>query len=96
MLGDLLGDSASHLVLVDLTVSSDDLGLEKGTRLLAMEFRDWNMVPFEVPRIVVEWNQRKKAIWPVGFGLVVIDAVEVAVGGVRVFERPQACVDVRA
>ena len=32
------------------------------------------------------WPERK----PVGFGLVVIDAVEVAVGGVRVFERPQA------
>ena len=44
----------------------------------------------------VEWSKRKKAIVPVGFGLVVVDVVEVAAGGVRVFGRPQACVDVRA
>ena len=38
----------------------------------------------------VEWCKRKNVIVPVGFGLVVVvDVVEVAAGGVRVFGRPQ-------
>ena len=41
----------------------------------------------------VEWNDRKQIIMPIGFGLVVVDEVEVDAGGVCVFGRPQECVD---
>ena len=48
-----------------------------GKRLATLEFQ-------------VEWCKRKNVIVPVGFGLVVVvDVVEVAAGGVRVFGRPQ-------
>ena len=39
---------------------------------------------------VVEWSVTKKALVPVGFGLVLVDVVNLVAGGVRVLGRPQA------